>query len=237
MRNRSPLASVGRLALTGLGLAAAAYAGYAALTWLRYGQVRPTGAGGRDALLDQFMPSYDVVERHHIRVEAPAATTLSAAKDMDLSDSPLVRAIFAARDMLLRASADDRPQPRGILAQTKALGWGVLADVADREIVMGAVTKPWEANVTFHALPPDRFAAFQQPGFVKIAWTLRADPLADGASLFRTETRAIATDADARRRFRRYWAAFSPGITLIRWSMLKPVREEAERRAGDSDRR
>jgi hypothetical protein len=49
--------------------------------------------------------------------------------------------------------------------------------------------------------------------------------------MFRTETRALATDAEARRRFRRYWAAFSPGIILIRRAMLRPVRHEAERRA------
>jgi hypothetical protein len=232
MRTRNPLQSAGCLVLSGLGLAAGAYAGYAAVTWLRYGQARTAARPeDRDTLLDEFMPAYDVVERHRIRVDAPAATTLAAASDTDLSDSRVVRAIFAARQMLMGASPDDEAQPRGILAQTKALGWGVLADVPDREIVMGAVTRPWEANVTFHALPPDQFAAFHQPGFVKIAWTLRADPLADGASMFRTETRAIATDAGSRRRFRRYWAAVSPGIILIRRAMLKPVRHEAERRA------
>jgi hypothetical protein len=45
----------------------------------------------------------------------------------------------------------------------------VLADVPEREVVVGAVTKPWEANVTFRALPPDQFAGFAEPGFVKIA--------------------------------------------------------------------
>jgi hypothetical protein len=50
-------------------------------------------------------------------------------------------------------------------------------------------------------------------------------------SLFRTETRAVATDAGARQKFRRYWAVFSPGIILIRWSILNPVKHEAERRA------
>jgi hypothetical protein len=232
MQTRNPLRCAGRLVLGGIGLAAGAYAGYAAMTWLHYGHVKAgVRAEDRDTLLDEFMPAYDVVERHHTRVQAPAPITLAAAKDMDLSDSPLVRAIFAMREMLLRASPDNKTRPRGILAQTRALGWGVLAEVPDREIVMGAVTRPWESNVTFHSLPPDEFADFYQPGFVKIAWTLRADPLPDGRSMFRTETRALATDAEARRRFRRYWAAFSPGIILIRRAMLRPVRHEAERRA------
>jgi hypothetical protein len=117
-----------------------------------------------------------------------------------------------------------------------SLGWGVLADVPEREIVVGAVTKPWEANVTFRALPPDQFAAFDEPGYVKIAWTLRADPVTDTESVFRTETRAIATDAIARAKFRRYWALLSPGIIVIRWALLHPVRKEAERRARNGGR-
>jgi hypothetical protein len=107
----------------------------------------------------------------------------------------------------------------------------VLAEIPDREIVVGAVTKPWEPNVVFHALPPGEFAAFREPGYVKIVWTLRADPDGPGASVFRTETRALATDAIARGKFRIYWACFSPGIALIRRLSLGPLRREAERRA------
>ena len=42
------------------------------------------------------------------------------------------------------------------------------------------------------------------------------------------------TDAAARARFRRYWAALSPGILLIRWAMLRRLRAEAERRAHEA---
>jgi hypothetical protein len=177
------------------------------------------------------MPVYEVVERHHVRVAAPAALTLAAAREQDLLQLPLVRSIFKARALILRATPDDRPQPRGLLAATQALGWGILLDMPDREVVVGAVTKPWEPNVTFRALPPDDFAAFSEPGFVKIAWTLRADPVGGEASIFRTETRAVATDASARARFRRYWAFASPGIILIRQLSLRPLKREAEQRA------
>jgi hypothetical protein len=142
-----------------------------------------------------------------------------------------VRAIFKTREIVLGAKPDDRPQPRGLLAATQWLGWGVLAEVTDREIVVGAVTQPWEPNVTFRALPASEFAAFAEPGFVKIAWTLRADPLDHEASIFRTETRASATDSTARAQFRRYWAFASPGIASIRWLSLRPLKRDAERRA------
>jgi hypothetical protein len=96
--------------------------------------------------------------------------------------------------------------------------------------VVGAVTKPWEANVTFRSLAPDEFAAFAEPGCVKIAWTLRADPIGEHESIVRTETRALATSLSARTRFRRYWAFLSPGTILIRWMSLAPLKAEAERR-------
>jgi hypothetical protein len=63
------------------------------------------------------------------------------------------------------------------VAWAKSLGWGVLAEVPGGEIVMGAVTKPWTANPVFRALPPDAFATFDEPDYVKIVWTLRADRL------------------------------------------------------------
>jgi hypothetical protein len=106
----------------------------------------------------------------------------------------------------------------------------VLAEVPGREIVMGAVTQPWHANVVFRPLPPDEFAAFNEPGYVKIVWTLRADPRGAHASIFRTETRAVATDAYARAKFRQYWSFLSPGIILIRWASLHPLKSKAERR-------
>jgi hypothetical protein len=156
--------------------------------------------------------------------------TLAAAKEQDLFDAPLVAAIFKGRELIL-GGTPARRTTQGLLVETLSLGWGVLAEVPGREIVVGAVTKPWEANPTFRALPPAEFPAFAEPDYVKIAWTLRADPVDDATSRFLTETRAVATDAGARTRFRRYWAFLSPGISLIRWSSLGPMKTDAERRA------
>jgi hypothetical protein len=172
-----------------------------------------------------------VVERHHVRVGAPAAIALDVAETMDLFHLPLVRAIFKGRELIVGATPDERPRPRGLLAEVRSLGWGVLAESPGREIVVGAVTKPWEPNVTFRSLSPDEFAAFAEPDYVKIAWMLRADPISERESIFRTETRVLATSPSARARFRTYWAFLSPGIILIRWLSRAPLKAEAERRA------
>jgi hypothetical protein len=211
--------------------AAAAYTACAGLAWLRYGHASPSTGGNADPLLDRFMPTYDVAERHHVRVGAPADITFAAACEADLQQSSVARAIFRARELALGSEPDATARPRGLLALTRSLGWAVLAEAPGREVVMGAVTRPWEADVVFRGLAPDDFARFDEPGYVKIAWTLRADPIDATRSVFRTETRAVATDAEARRTFRRYWSLVSPGIIVIRRMMLHPVKTDAERLA------
>ena len=64
------------------------------------------------------MPSYDVAERHHIRVSAPAEITLAAAGEADLEQSPIARAIFRAREVMLGSEPDRAARPRGLLAWT-----------------------------------------------------------------------------------------------------------------------
>ena len=176
------------------------------------------------------MPDYEVAERHHVRVLAPADVTLDAAMTTDLQASPIVRAIFKARELVLGADADAAIRPKGLLAQMQSLGWRVLAEKHGREVVVGGATQPWMPNVVFRGLDPEAFRTFHEPGYVKIVWTLRADPDGPDRSIFRTETRVATTDAAARARFRFYWARFSAGIILIRRVMLPHVKASAERR-------
>ena len=230
MSGKHVIRSTGRWLAGAAGLAAATYGVHAAAIWLRYGRHAEPTADECDPLLDELMPRYEVVERHHVEIAAPADVVMASAREMDVSQSPMARMIFKARQLAMGAEARPRAS-RGLIDETMALGWGVLADVPGREIAMGAVTKPWEGDVTFIAVPPDQFASFVEPGFVKIVWTLRADPIGPSTSIFRTETRVVATDVDARARFRRYWAFVSPGIWLIRQMALGPLKADAEQRA------
>jgi hypothetical protein len=228
----------------GAGLMGAGYVILATLAWSRYGRIKPARPDDADDLLDRFMPDYEVVERHHIGVAAPPALTLQAAKSGNLDESLLVRSIFRARELLLGAEPAAATSRVGLLAQMTAIGWRVLAEVPDREVVVGAVTQPWMPNVVFRGIPPEEFRAFREPGYVKIVWNLRADQaptfvgsglsrnprlkVSNTQSVFRTETRVMTTDDEARSKFRWYWARFSPGITLIRRAMLPAVKRDAE---------
>lgn len=224
-------ARVGRAVTASLGAAALLGIGYAATTWLRYGaKDRVARRGPRDRLLDAFMPDYDVAERHATLVAAPADDTFAAARAMDLDRSAVVRAIFRARELLMGGGHAAPLAGNSLLEKVQRIGWGVLAEEPGRALVLGAATRPWEANVRFRALPPDEFRAFAEPGYVKIVWTLAAESRGPARSVFRTETRVATTDAEARRRFRRYWTMVSPGIHLIRRVSLRLVKAEAERR-------
>jgi hypothetical protein len=217
----------------GAAAAAAVYGAYAGLTWLRYGHVSvPRTPEEEDGVLDRFMPLYDIVERHHVDVRAPAELALSTACSLDLLTTPLASAIFKAREVVMGSKPSTAELPRGLVNAAQALGWRVLAEVPDRELVFGAATRPWEANPEFRSIAPQDFASFAEPGYVKIAWTLRADPSREAGCVFRTETRAVATDNLSRERFRRYWALVSPGVILVRLGMLMPVKRVAEWKAG-----
>ncbi len=226
-----------------LGYAAAAAGGgllgcggYVAVAWARYGRADPR-RHPRDELLDRFLPEPEVDEYHRLKVRAPAAVTFAAAKQMDIQSSPVVKGIFWLRAIpsVLRGEPF-RPQgSRSIVAETLEQGWGVLAEVPDREIVVGAYTQPWHEHVTFRPLPPEQFAAFSEPGYVKIVWTLAAEPAGPGESWFVTRTRVAATDAESRKKFRRYWAPMSAGIILIRYAGLPLVRKQAQRQARQAD--
>lgn len=221
---------------TAIGLAAgagAALAGYATLVAMNranYGKVKPPKHGATDALLDRFMPDPEVAERHAIYVNAPADVAMATAKELELMKSPVIRAIIRARELVLGGEPDTRPHPEGLLEQVLSIGWVVLAEQPGREIVMGAVTQPWIANPVFRPVPAEEFAAFDEPDYVKIVWTLRADPIDDRRSIFRTETRARATDTRARTRFRNYWSFVAPGVELIRMALLPALKRQAEAR-------
>jgi hypothetical protein len=198
---------------------------------MQYGNVKAFSPDAEDSLLDRFIPEPEVVEHDQIAINAPADVVLAAAKEMELLDSPLIRAIFRLRELALGGERDARPHPTRLMAQMQSIGWVVLAEKAGREVVFGSVTQPWQVAPVFRSIPAAAFKDFAEPGYVKIAWTLRADPDGDARSIFHTETRVCTTDAEARARFRRYWSFVAPGVELIRLAMLRPLKTIAERKA------
>jgi len=155
---------------------------------------------------------------------------MDVAANFDIQSLALVRAIFWLRAKLMRATPSTPRKPQGLLAETRGMGWGLLLEQPGHLIVCGAACQPWQADSSFTPIPAERFAAYSEPDQVKIAWTLEAESLGPATTRFAHETRAVATDAQARIRFRRYWRWARFGIVSIRLLLLPAVRRASERR-------
>ena len=210
------------VALCGVGLAVTAVLWPAGVT-------RSTRV---DQRLDRFLPEYQFSETHEARVHAPMAAVVKAIREVSLADMPA--AVVLLR---IRAAAGGRfhsspPDTRPLLETMLQPGSGFLAlDTADpAELVygmVGFVHKPKPPITT-----PEQFAAFTEPGGIRVAFNLRAVPQGDGAIRLSTETRCLANGDEARRTFARYWRIIYPGSAIIRRVWLDAIIARAERGAG-----
>jgi putative NADPH-quinone reductase len=202
---------------------AAAYLGYVARTWSRFGNESQA-----DSLLDDIMPNYDVALDHDVEVRAPAAIAFARMCELSLERSLIVATLFRARALLMRARYTEAGPPAELLTQLQRLGWSIVAEEPGREIVFAAATQPWRADPIFRGMSRDEFVRFDEPGYAKIAFSLCVDPLGPASSVARTQTRVKTTDARSRARFRRYWAFLSPGIEIVRIVLLQRLKAAAE---------
>ena len=211
-----------------VGVGLSCWAAYSGVQWFRYGKPKAEAEG--DPLLDSFMPEYEAIDRHSVVVNTPAEVAFEAASEIDIQQSSMVRGIFRSREWMLGSRQHKEEIPsKPLLEWAEELGWRRLAEVPEREVIFGSVVQPWRADVVFRSVAPDRFRIFDQPGYVKVVWSLRADSVSAEKCRLATETRVMATSSDARLRFRAYWSALQPGIVLIRFIALRMAKRAAER--------
>jgi hypothetical protein len=180
--------------------------------------------------LDRFIPNPEIRERFETTIRAPADLVMEVATHFDMQSLLVVKAIFRLREKLMRASPSAPRKPQGILEETRSLGWGLLAEQPGRLVVCGAACQPWLPNVAFSPLAAGEFTTYDEPDKVKIAWTLETEAIGAAITRFAQETRAVATDEQARIKFRRYWRWARFGIIGIRLLIMPAVRRGAEQR-------
>jgi hypothetical protein len=152
--------------------------------------------------LDEFLPAYDVGERHERLVNASPVDALAAALASPVAPGGLVRTLFRLRGL---------PGGGTVYGAMRAMGFSELV----REphcVVVGAAGRPW--------VPRGGLVAFDKAGSgqVRMLLEVSATPVGDRALLY-TETRVAAMDDRSRRAFRRYWLAVGPfsGVIRRRW--------------------
>ena len=99
---------------------------------------------------------------------------------------------------LVRGRASSH-EPRHTLDDLGAAGEGfrLLHDEPGRGFAFGAIGRFWQASIELAEVTAERFSAFDEPGYGKVAWGLRFEPLGDAATRIVLELYMGATDERA----------------------------------------
>jgi len=188
---------------------------------------------GEPPLLDGYLSACDAAEFHACVVNADHQATWETIRHADLSAVRAVRALLMLRAVPGRVKARAAghaapPVPPFTFDDMPRVGFALLEE-RPGEIVLGSVSRPWKVGDERPlALERSAFAAFDDPGYAKIAFSIHARPHGTQRTLVTTETRIASTDARSRRRFAAYWKLIGPFSALIRRAILRRVTSEAE---------
>lgn len=178
--------------------------------------------------INEYMPRFDVRERHRVIVNAPADAVFAAVRSVDLRDSPVISWLFRLRE--LPGSLSGRRRRRlgldidGLLRS----GFVLLEKRAGDEILLGLVAKPWTPAGGIQRVTAEEFRCLRSREFAAITWNFRLRRGKAGTVLS-TETRVLCATRRTRMLFRAYWTIVGPFSALIRREMLRLVKREAER--------
>ena len=182
-------------------------------------------------LIDEFMPRYDVVERHAIEVRGSPLAAYDALLGMDFTASGVVRVLEAIRTFpaavaAWRGGATRRPRKARTLADLESAGFVRLATVPGSEIVLGIEGRFWALDGGRCSPPASAFRTnAPQPGTARGVWNFAFHVIDPARTLVSTETRVLCADSHARRRFLPYWYLIRPGSGLIRRAILRQLRD------------
>jgi hypothetical protein len=196
-------------------------------------EVRPSGTLD---LLDTHLPAYDVVLTEHLVVEAAPEVVFAAAKCFDFltTDAKVVTALMTLRTLPARLRRRPTATPTTLMLATDAgalPGWVNLGEVPGRELAFGAVGTFWKADIEWHDVPAEEFAAFADPGWGKIACHLLVRPDGPGRSILSYECRTATTDPTSRAQMSRYWWLIRPFVAYILRAVLRTIRGNVETHA------
>ncbi len=181
--------------------------------------------------LDQFLPEYHFSEYHVVRVNAPPEIVFKAIKQVDMSESSLIKGLLALRLLPYVFKSGKKPDFHSAIALGDFIKMGFikLTEVSPDEMILGLAGQFWKPTVQLRAIPPDRFRHFHKPGLCKAVWNLRVRPDGPGRALLSTTTRIHCLGSKARILFTCYWSIIRPFSGLIRMMLLHLIRQAAER--------
>ena len=196
-------------------------------------------------LIEEAMPHYDVRTRHTMWVPIDVVTAYAALKAITWKEVRLIQPLMILRGLAGSGKASKEPsdveqEAMPIFAGgTADGGFLTLGERPDAETLIGTIGRFWESDPTASMRAGgssirtrDEFAVFSAPGYAKCAMSFAARAY-DTGSVLVIETRVAGTDAEATRRFRRYWVVLRIGEALLSRSMLAAVRRRIAREASE----
>lgn len=188
-------------------------------------------------LIDQQLRSFDVTQVCTTNVRALPSEVYEAMLRTDLRD-PVVNALFSLRALPQRISRRlhrQAPPPAegAVTFGDIATGpiWVRLAEEPGVELVIGSVGRFWQKDYGWRTVAANQFVDFHEPGFAKVALSLKVIPSTVELTILRYEARTATTDVAAQRTFRRYWRVIRPGVALVMRRAVQRIKAEAERHA------
>lgn len=196
-------------------------------------------------LIDEYLPDFDETRIEHLVIDAPTDRVFETMRNVDflMVHSPItdlamfVRSVPEKVGRLTRRGEPPAPplpalrlaamfDRQGFDREDVLEGWVGLAEERGREIVFGAIGKPWLADIEWRTVPSEEFAGFDEKGWAKIAASLSVREYGARRSILTYEARTTMTDDESRDRFHRYWTVVSPFVGTIMRALLRTVADE-----------
>ena len=188
------------------------------------------------SMLEHLIPAPRKLESDTIDLAAPPALVWQHVRHGDLGDAPFSRALFWMRTLPSRLGGDRAEQMRlsidDLQSTPERPGFQLMGEEPECELTVGAIGKVWQPDIPFlHVDSPDTYARFAEPGWIKVAWSIRLEALGDDGTRLLFELRVDATDEASWAKFSCYWLLIAPGSHFIRHALFAGLR----RRFGDPE--
>jgi hypothetical protein len=178
------------------------------------------------SLMDEFLPTHDFGASYEIHINSPVSVANKCLLRSDFNELWLVRLLMSIRSgkwlPIRRIPSDLRQRLQGT-------GFVILAEVPNREIVIGVAGRFWRPDGgRCMDLTAGDFASFAQPGYAKAVWNFKLRAESPQAAVLSTETRIKCFGSAAFWKFCLYWTFVGPFSGLIRKAILNQIKTEAE---------
>jgi hypothetical protein len=181
-------------------------------------------------LIDEYLSSFDTVERHQLTINASAHDVFEAVRSLDLTDSRIVRWLFRLRELPGWCRPERSGDQRLGLTLQDLIGSGfiMLGERPDEEVVLGLVGRFWTPRGGIKQMDAQAFRVFESPGYAKAVWNFSLSAKSEVVTRLATETRVLCLDDASRRRFKLYWVFIAPFSGAIRMEALRSIKRAAE---------